>query len=191
MIGAALAVGAHLPNLVSLARLGLAPVILWLVLESRYGEAFWLLLVAGVTDAIDGVLARMLKAQSFLGTMLDPIADKVLLVGLFVTLGWQGLLPWWLVGLAVARDLAIVTGAGLLYWWRSPGTVPHPSTVSKVNTVLQMLLSATVLAVHGFAVGVAWPVEVLVYATAATTVVSGTGYALTVGMRLIRPAAAP
>jgi cardiolipin synthase len=194
-VNAALAMGAHLPNLISLARLGLAPLIVWQVLAGAYPEAFWLLLLAGISDAIDGVLARMLKAQSFLGRFLDPVSDKILLVGLFVALAWQGELPVWLVALAVSRDAAILAGAGLLYWLRSPEDVPGPSFVSKLNTALQTVLAATVLAVAAFQPGAAWPAAelelALIAATAATTTVSGAGYARSAGARLLAPAEAP
>jgi len=194
-VNAALAVSGHLPNVISLARLGLAPVIVWQVLAGAYEAALWLLLVAGVSDAIDGVLARVLKAQSFLGQFLDPISDKAMLVGLFVALGWQGELPVWLVALAVSRDAAIVAGAGLLYWLRSPDDVPAPSLASKANTALQTVLAVTVLAVAGFQPGPHWPAAelewALIAATAATTAVSGAGYAVTAGVRLLDQAEVP
>ena len=194
-MNAALAVGAHLPNLISLARVGLAPVIVWQVLAGGYLDAFWLLLLAGLSDAIDGLLARMLKAQSFLGRFLDPVSDKILLVGLFMALAWQGELPVWLVALAVSRDAAIVAGASLLYWLRSPEDVPAPSIASKLNTALQTVLAATVLAVAAFQPDAAWPAAelelALIAATAATTTISGVGYALTAGARLLGPAEVP
>src|SRR6185295_9327121 len=95
-------------NGVTAVRAILVPFIILALLEHDYRQAFWFTLIAGASDAIDGVIARVFGHKSWLGAYLDPLADKLLIIGLFVTLALQGELPLWLVALAVARDAAIV-----------------------------------------------------------------------------------
>ena len=104
----------YLPNLITVGRLLLTPVTVMAMVEGEYGIAFWLFMIAGASDAIDGILARQFDARTILGGFLDPLADKILLVSVYVTLGVQDLLPHWLVILVVARDFAIV-GGGLVF----------------------------------------------------------------------------
>ncbi|MFD0386583.1 CDP-alcohol phosphatidyltransferase family protein [Tistrella bauzanensis] len=103
----------QLPNLITTARILTVPVIVWLVLRGFMTEAFWLFLVAGASDAVDGWIARRFDARTRLGTWLDPLADKLLISGTFVALGWQNWLPVWLVMAVVFRDLMIVGGVML------------------------------------------------------------------------------
>ena len=100
-----------LPNAITLARLLAVPAAVWLVVQGWYEAALWVFLIAGLSDAVDGWLARRLGQVSRLGSLLDPVADKALLVSVFVALGVRDLLPAWLVILVVFRDALIVSGA--------------------------------------------------------------------------------
>lgn len=133
-----------LPNFITIARLFGVPLIVWLMIADRYVEAMILFILAGVSDAADGFIAKRFGAASELGAYLDPIADKALLVSVFVTLGAQGLLPAWLIVLVVSRDFLIVGAVILSYLMGNPVTV-HPLWVSKANTTAQIVLIALVL----------------------------------------------
>jgi cardiolipin synthase len=166
----------NLPNFISLARLLTVPVIVWLMVEGEWYWAFVLFCVSGVSDAIDGFLAKRFNMQTRLGRYLDPIADKSLLVAIYVTLGIQGLVPTWLVILVVSRDLLIVGGALLLYALNLSHE-PKPLLISKVNTAMQIGLAAAILAQLGLALPVlAVLSDWLVILVAFTTVVSGASY---------------
>jgi len=168
----------HLPNLLSLLRLVLVPAIIWLIVRQQFGAAFWVFVVAGLTDALDGLLAKRLGAVSRLGSYLDPLADKALLVGIYVTLGMTGALPLWLVLLVVFRDVVIVGGA-LLVHALTHRLEMQPLKISKLNTALQIVLAALVLAGPAFALDFADAVPVLIYLCAVTTVASGAAYVAT------------
>jgi cardiolipin synthase len=162
-------------NLVTLARLLSVPVAIWLVLDHAMTAAFWLFVAAGVSDAVDGYIAKRFDQRSQLGALLDPVADKMLLVSMFVTLGFDELLPNWLVILVVFRDVLIV-GGFLLASAASHEIATRPLGVSKLNTALQIALIAVVLGriglgVPDFGAGVA-----LTYIVALTTILSGGGY---------------
>jgi cardiolipin synthase len=173
----------NLPNLISLARLLAVPLIVWLMVIGEWRFAFLTFCVAGVSDAVDGFLAKRFNAQSELGRYLDPLADKSLIVAIYVTLGIQGQLPAWLVILVVSRDLLIVGGSMLLYALNLRYT-PNPLISSKINTASQIALAAVVLSVLAFDLAhVAVGVDVLVAVTALTTVVSGVDYLFDWGRR--------
>jgi cardiolipin synthase len=165
----------NLPNFLSFARLLSVPLIVWLVLENRMMAAFWLFVAAGATDAIDGYLAKRFNSKTELGAHLDPLADKALLVGIYLTLGWVGFIPLWLVILVAFRDLTIVGGA-LLEQTITQSFKSRPMMISKVNTTLQISLAALVLAEHGLGFDDHGVTQVLVWAVAATTVLSGMLY---------------
>jgi cardiolipin synthase (CMP-forming) len=133
----------QIPNLLSFLRLICAPITGWLILRNRLEAALLLSCAAGVTDWIDGYVARRLGAMSKIGSYLDPAADKLLLVIAFVSLGVIGLIPDWLVLLVVARDLVIVIGVALL--WKLRGRTEFTPLLSgKLSTAFQIF---TVLAV--------------------------------------------
>jgi len=164
-----------IPNLLCIMRMVLTIPVVWAILEGSYLVALLLFLVAGLTDGLDGFLAKRFSWQSRLGGLLDPAADKLLLVASFVTLWVVGYVPGWLLVAVVARDLAIVIGAGL-YQWRVGDFVAEPSIISKLNSVLQLLyvlmtLSWLVFGLpgRGVTIGLGWIVL-------ATTVVSGFDY---------------
>lgn len=173
-----------LPNLISLGRLVLAPAAVWLVVTDHKAAAFWLFVAAGISDGVDGALARWLKARTELGAWLDPIADKALLVGVFAALGYTEVLPLWLVILAVSRDLFIVGGILVLMAMDVPEQRIRPSWVSKVHTFLQILLAGVALADDAFGPDLSDGVAVLVWAVAVTTVLSSLVYAARVNRRL-------
>lgn len=167
--------GLNLPNLITLGRLMLVPLAVWLIVNERYGLAFWVLVLAGVSDALDGYIAKRFNWQTRLGALLDPIADKALLVSLYVTLGIAGRLPSWLVILVVFRD-AMIVGGFLLIQAIAASHRFDPLYISKVNTLLQIALVGLVLAQLGLAVDARLVVLALVLAVAVTTVLSGLSY---------------
>jgi cardiolipin synthase (CMP-forming) len=162
-------------NLVTLARLLSVPLAIWLVLDDAMAAAFWLFVAAGVSDAVDGYIAKRFDQRSRLGALLDPIADKMLLVSMFVTLGIDGLLPDWLVILVVFRDVLIV-GGFLLATAMAHEIATKPLWISKLNTALQIALIGVVLGKIGLDVRDFGATAGLTYAVALTTVLSGGGY---------------
>jgi cardiolipin synthase len=133
-----------IPNLITLLRFLMVPPFVWLLLQGRHFDALLLFFIAGLSDGLDGYLAKHYGWTSRLGGLLDPLADKLLLVSAFVTLGYLGLLPVYLVGLVLLRDLVIVSGA-VAYHFRVAPLDADPSWVSKVNTVLQIGLVLLVI----------------------------------------------
>ena len=165
----------NLPNIISVGRFLSVPVIVPLILFGYWELAFWLFFAAGVSDAVDGFIAKRFDAVTVLGGYLDPIADKALLVGTYVALAQQGALPVWLVFLVVFRDLSIVGGAVLLQTLPNSHEI-RPLLVSKVNTVAQIVLAAWVLGERAFAIAFPALAAWLIYAVAATTLLSGLAY---------------
>ncbi|MDP6926510.1 MAG: CDP-alcohol phosphatidyltransferase family protein, partial [Rhodospirillales bacterium] len=105
----------NLPNSITLARLFCVPVVVWLILVDRMGAAFWVSFAAAISDAIDGIIAKRFRMETVLGGFLDPIADKALLVCVYIALGYEGYLPEWVVILVVFRDALIIGGALLFH----------------------------------------------------------------------------
>ena len=139
----------NIPNTITLFRLFCVPLTVWLLTAGFFETAFWIFIGAGVSDGLDGYIAKRFDQVTELGAYLDPIADKLLLVSLFVTLGSQDFIPSWLVILVVSRDVMIV-GAVVLGWAISNEVEVRPLLVSKANTLAQLLLVAIVLAEQGF-----------------------------------------
>jgi cardiolipin synthase (CMP-forming) len=174
----------HVPNLLSLGRLLAVPVEVWLILDGEMTWAFWLFVVAGATDGIDGFIARFWRARSAIGAYLDPVADKVLLVSTFLALAKSGYLPNWLVVMVVSRDIMIVGGVLLLYTLNI-AVVMQPSFISKVNTLVQIVLAGGILGIHGLDLeGLAGWIRPVVWLAGATTFASGIVYLLQ-GWRLL------
>ena len=164
----------NLPNLITLARLLSVPLAIWLIFDERYGAAFWVFIGAGVSDALDGYIAKRFDRRTRLGALLDPIADKALLAGVYGSLWLVGQLPGWLVGLVVLRDFLIILGFVLIQTTAAPKRF-DPLSISKLNTLVQLCLIGFVLA-QGIGIE-AEPVKILLIAAAAvTTVVSGLSY---------------
>jgi len=164
-----------LPNLISLARLLAVPVVIWAILAEEMALAFWLFIAAGVSDAIDGYLARRSGARTVVGGFLDPLADKALLVSVYITLGRAGHLPLWLVILVVSRDVLIIGGA-IVFHTITQSLKPEPLMVSKLNTVAQIVLAATVLSEQAMQGNWHMAVSLLIWAVAVTTAASGGSY---------------
>jgi len=171
------------PNFISLARLIAVPLIVYLILQSSYGWAFWVFVLAGVSDALDGYLAKRMDQVSNLGSYLDPIADKSLLVGVYVTLGYQGLIDDSVVVLVVFRDLMIVGGVILLFIFRNHTKV-EPILVSKINTGAQLSLVTVVLAEAGNEFFIPMLDNTLSYLVIVTTILSGGWYLVRWGRQM-------
>lgn len=166
-----------IPNAISLLRVALVVPILLLILDGEFGWALLLFWLAGFSDGIDGYLATRFNWQTRLGALLDPIADKLLVAGLFVTLSSLGLIPLWLTAIVIFRDLVIIGGAVMYHYLIRP-VEGDPTRVSKLNTALQLLFLLLVLCRAAFG----WPDEitltVLGAATLVTVVISGVDYVL-------------
>jgi len=173
-----LARGAHdivnLPNIITFGRLCAVPLAVWLMLQHQMALAFGLFALAGLSDAVDGWLARR-RGGSVLGAMLDPVADKALLVSMFVTLAAIQVLPSWIAILVVFRDLVIVGGL-MVMWQLSMPVRIKPLMFSKLNTALQLLLVGVVLLLEGFGLRAPWLRTLLIWTVAATTLGSGAAY---------------
>src|SRR5690348_14357107 len=135
----------NLPNLITLGRLLLVPLAISLILEGSYWVAFWVFVIAGVSDALDGFIAKRFDLRTRLGALLDPVADKVLLVSVYVTLGVAGQLWAWLVVLVVFRDVMIIGGFLLIQALATAPKPFQPLFISKVNTGVQVGFVAYVL----------------------------------------------
>jgi cardiolipin synthase (CMP-forming) len=146
----------QLPHLLTLIRLVASPFVAWLLFHSRFREALVIVLVAGLTDWFDGFAARRLHVSGQIGAIVDPLADKTLMVTLFLTLGFIGLVPEWLVWFVVGRDVVIAMGALLLRILRNVRKF-FPSILGKVSTFFQIVLVLLVL-VHA-----SFPGEILLW----------------------------
>ncbi len=172
-----------IPNLISLARLFAVPLTVWLLLETRYATAFWVFAAAGASDALDGFIAKRFNRRSVLGSFLDPLADKALLVSVYVALGHVGAVPAWLVILVVFRDVLIIGGALLLYTLRQSLRM-HPLLISKLNTATQILLVVLILLRLGYQVDDLGAAQFLVYFAVLTTLASGGAYVVSWSRRV-------
>jgi len=138
-----------IPNLITLARILLVPIVVWTIASGAMLAAFVLFVLAGVSDAVDGFLAKRFHMTTVLGAYLDPLADKALIVSIYLTLGINGEIPRWLVILVVSRDILIVGGIMLSWLMGSPLKI-KPLLVSKLNTVVQIVFACVVLGSLGF-----------------------------------------
>jgi cardiolipin synthase (CMP-forming) len=138
-----------IPNLITLARILSVPLVVWAITSGEMLIAFILFLAAGVSDAIDGFLAKRFNMASEVGAYLDPLADKALIVSIYVSLGIAEAIPRWLVILVVSRDIMII-GAFMLSWLIGRPMQVKPLLVSKLNTVAQIVFACLVLASLGF-----------------------------------------
>ena len=155
------------------------PITVWLILNNFILAAFGLFVIAGVSDAIDGFLAKRWDQVTEFGKYLDPLADKALLVSIYITLGVQGHLESWLVIMVVFRDVMIV-GAVILYQTMVVKIEMNPLVISKVNTVAQIILAALVLGSKGLDLNAGVLFEVMVGIVSVTTLISGLSYLLVI-----------
>ena len=170
-----LGIAVNAPNLLTLLRVLLVPLAIWLIIVGELRLAFLVLLVAGATDALDGFLAKRFGWETELGAYLDPLADKLLLVSTFVALGVRAALPVWLVVLVVSRDVMIVIAILLATMLGKPLRM-HPLRLSKLNTAAQIALALLVLGDLGFSLGLGLVREGLIYLTGVLTAASAAAY---------------
>ncbi len=147
------------------------PVVVWAIASGEMRFAFLLFMVAAISDAVDGFLAKRFGMTTELGAYLDPLADKVLIVSIYLTLGFNGIIPRWIVILVVSRDIMIV-GAILLSWLVDKPVRVKPLMVSKLNTAVQIVYAALVLASFGFALDTGWLLTLVMALVAALTLLS-------------------
>ena len=164
-----------IPNLICIVRILLVPPVVILMLEGNFALALTLFAIAGASDGLDGFLARRFNWRSRLGAILDPLADKLLMASSYITLGWLGLLPWWLVVLVLGRDVVIIAGSVAFHRFVSDIELA-PSLISKANTLFQILL---VLLVMTRMIGLSlapWVLSTMIALVATTTLLSGGHY---------------
>ncbi|BDZ75163.1 phosphatidylglycerophosphate synthase [Methylophaga marina] len=169
-----------IPNLISILRILLVIPVVWALVDERYALALILSAVAGISDGIDGFLAKHFHWQSRLGSILDPIADKLLLVASFATLAWMDLLPLWLLWLVLARDVIIVSG-GLAYHYFIGEFELLPVWSSKINTALQIILVLLVIISQQWFAELTLLISIGVWAVVVSVIFSGLEYILTWG----------
>jgi cardiolipin synthase len=138
-----------IPNLITMGRILLVPVVVWAIAAGQLRFAFLLFMAAAISDAVDGFLAKRFGMASELGAYLDPLADKALIVSIYIALGVTEMIPRWLVILVVSRDIMII-GAVILSWLVGKPVTVRPLMVSKLNTAAQILFACVVLASLGF-----------------------------------------
>jgi cardiolipin synthase len=166
---------ATIPNVICVLRMVLAVPIVWLLAEGQYGATLILFAIAAVSDALDGYLAKTFNWATELGKVLDPVADKLLLVSVFITLTWLGLIPLWLAAVAVGRDVIIGVGAWVYKEMFGP-VEGRPTMPSKLNTLVQLLFVIAVVGRAAYPAVPEWLIIALGVMVFVTTVVSGVDY---------------
>jgi cardiolipin synthase (CMP-forming) len=164
-----------IPNLITIARLIIVPIVIMMIMQERWPAAFVLFVVAGLSDGIDGFIARRFDMRSEFGAYIDPIADKALLVSIYVTLAIVGVLPGWIAIVVVSRDLMIVS-AILLSWVMGRPVEIKPLLVSKLNTAAQIGFAALILSTQAFAIDLSGFDDAAMLVVAALTVASAGAY---------------
>jgi cardiolipin synthase (CMP-forming) len=164
-----------LPNIITIARILMVPFTIWLLISQAFLAAFIVFVVAGISDGVDGYLARRMGTQSELGTYLDPIADKALLVSVFAALGIVKILPSWLVLMVITRDTLIVGGV-VLAWLLDKPLAMKPLRISKINTAVQIAFIGVVLGLLGMDYNLQPLLLVGTIIVAVLTLVSGAYY---------------
>ena len=175
-----------IPNLITLGRILLVPIVVWAITAGAMQTAFLLFLAAGISDAVDGFIAKRFGMTSELGSYLDPLADKALIVSIYVALGIVGAIPRWLVILVVSRDIMIV-GAVMLSWLLGKPVIVKPHLASKLNTVAQIVFACLVLGALGFQFN-AGPARTLAQAAVAVLTLLSVGIYLVEWVRHMNPA---
>lgn len=165
----------NIPNLLTLLRIVLVPVVVWAISQGQMGIALAAFVFAGVTDAVDGYIAKHFDQQTELGAYLDPLADKTLIVSIYVSLAIFGFIPPWVAILVVSRDIMIV-GAVLLSTLVDKPLTIQPLLVSKANTAAQIVFAALVLAAKGLKLDLDWAIFVAMWAVAVLTLASAGAY---------------
>jgi len=167
----------NLPNFLTLIRILTIPFFLLYLSYQRHGAALIVFIIGGITDFLDGLTARLMKQQTALGAVLDPIADKLLVITSFLVLGVRGGIPMWLAVVVVSRDLLIVIGYGILHLLVEERFKVRPSTIGKISTMLQLLTLGVALALlYNSKILDPSLLDMLIWATALATIVSGLQY---------------
>jgi cardiolipin synthase len=164
-----------LPNLISLARLLLAPLAVAMIASQRFSEAFLIFLAAGISDAVDGFIAKRFDLRTELGAYLDPLADKALLVSIYISLAIVAVIPPWIAILVVFRDLLIVA-AVMVSWVLDNRVEIRPLWVSKFNTASQIAVAAFVLGAKAYGLTPIPGLDLAIWLVAASTLASGGVY---------------
>ena len=164
-----------IPNFITIGRLLLVPAVIMMIVRRNWQAAFGLFVLAGVSDAIDGFIARRFDMRSELGAYLDPIADKALLVSIYMALAIVGIIPAWVAILVVSRDIMIVSGV-ILSWLLDNPLEMRPFLVSKLNTFAQIAFAAGLLAAKAFDVLLGFWFEWSMWSIAALTLASAAAY---------------
>ncbi len=165
----------YIPNLITLARIGLVPWLVVLLQNHQFGWSLAVFLIAGVSDGLDGYIAKRFNASTYLGSILDPIADKTLLVTSYIMLSVLEIIPFWLMVVVVFRDLVIIGGNLLMVLFFSSIEM-RPLLISKLNTVVQIFYIVLVLASLSFGWEYSGLMVLTAFAVATTSVLSGLGY---------------
>jgi cardiolipin synthase (CMP-forming) len=165
----------HLPNIICLVRI----LLIWPTIDALYSGEYWtallLVFVCAISDGLDGWLAKRFNWTSHLGKILDPLADKLLLVSLFLTATWMNLLPWWLTAVAVGRDVLIGFGAVVYRFWFGP-LHGRPTILSKINTGMQLIVALAAILGAAAELPTREIITALSIVTLLTTIVSGADY---------------
>ena len=169
----------HIPNALTLFRLVLIGPFLVFLYQHEFVNAFYMFLLAGFTDGIDGWLARHFNWQSTLGSFIDPLADKLLIATSFISLAFLNALPWWLVILVFMRDLTISTGVLAWFWFVQRKLDFKPTLLSKINTSLQLAIVTFCLFELAFSVYTPYLINALIFVTAITTTATYIDYVFT------------
>jgi cardiolipin synthase len=164
-----------IPNLITVGRLIIVPFVIMMIMQERWAAAFVLFAIAGISDGIDGFIAKHFDMRSELGAYIDPLADKSLLVSIYVSLAVVGAIPSWLAIVVVSRD-AMIVAAVLLSWVMSRPVEIRPLLVSKLNTAAQIGFAAFALAANAYGIELAGLEDVVMLTVAALTVASAGAY---------------
>jgi len=174
----------NIPNVLTLIRISLVPVVVIFLIQGLFLDALIVFAIAGITDALDGFFARILKQKTVLGSYMDPLADKALIISSFVALSILGMIPAWITVIIVSRDFIILLGVSVLFFMSVSFEI-RPAFVSKITTVLQLLTVFSVLIVRYLPGNFYYQlVEVVYWVTALFTVASGLNYVVK-GVRFI------
>jgi cardiolipin synthase (CMP-forming) len=165
-----------IPNILTMLRIFLTPVLIWFLLDHRLTHALVVFFLAGMTDGLDGLIARIFNQKSRLGAYLDPLADKLLLVSSFILLAWLCKVPNWLVVITVSRDIMIVMGIVTLKFHEIPVEM-KPFAISKATTLIQ-LLTVLIMLASDLLILPNWTYTALFFTTAAFSLASGVQYVM-------------
>jgi len=165
----------YVPNLLTLARIAMVPWLIVLLQQQNYPLSLLVFIVAGISDGVDGYIAKKYNAKTKLGAILDPLADKALLVSSYVMLSIMQLIPFWLVVTVVFRDVIIIAGYLIMEMFFGSVTM-QPLRISKINTVVQIAFVIIMLASLALDLDLALIIEVVAYSVFVTSVVSGAAY---------------